>query len=64
MGREKLRIADVARLTNLNRSTVAALYKDTCTRIDLTAVDRLCTLFKCQINDLFEHSESSELGSQ
>jgi putative transcriptional regulator len=64
MGREKLRIADVARLTQLNRSTVSALYNDTCTRIDLTAVDRLCTLFKCQINDLFEHLPSTEVSPE
>lgn len=63
MGREKLRISDVARLTQLNRSTVTALYKDTCTRIDLTAVDRLCALFKCQVNELFEYSPTNEAGS-
>lgn len=54
MGREKLRVADVARLTGLNRSTVSALYKGTCTRIELTAIDHLCTLFKCQVSDIFE----------
>lgn len=55
MGRDKLCIADVARQTGLNRSTITALYKETATRIDLTAVDRLCLLFGCQVSDLFEH---------
>ena len=54
MGRDKLRISDVALRTGLNRSTITALYKETATRIDLTAVESLCRLFKCQVGDLFE----------
>ena len=55
MGRDKLRISDVVRETGLNRSTVTALYKETATRVDLPAVDRLCRLFRCQVGELFEH---------
>lgn len=55
MGREKLRIADVARLTGLNRSTVTALYNETATRVDLDAIDKLCVLFRCSMADLFEY---------
>lgn len=55
MHRDELRIADVARLTGLNRSTVAALYRNTATRIELPAVDRLCALFRCAVGDLLEH---------
>jgi putative transcriptional regulator len=54
MGRDKLRIADVARQTGLNRSTVAALYRETATRVDLPAVEALCRLFKCSVGELFE----------
>jgi len=54
IGRDKLRISDVARNTGLNRSTVTALYNETATRIELATVERLCTLFKCQVGELFE----------
>lgn len=54
MGRDKLRIAEVARLTGLNRSTVTALYRETATRIDLPAIESLCRLFRCNVGDLFE----------
>jgi putative transcriptional regulator len=54
MGRDKLRISDVAIKTGLNRSTVTALYKETATRIDLTAVESLCQLFRCTVGELFE----------
>ena len=55
MHRDKLRIADVARLTRLNRSTVTALYRNTATRIELPAVDLLCALFRCSVGDLLEY---------
>lgn len=54
MGRDKLRIADVARRTGLNRSTVQALYRETATRVELPAIEQLCRLFNCQVGELFE----------
>ena len=49
-----MKIADVARETGLNRSTVTALYNETATRIDLETIEKLCTLFKCPIGELLE----------
>lgn len=54
MHRDKLCVSDVARLTGLNRSTVTALSRQTATRIELPAVDRLCTLFRCSVGELLE----------
>lgn len=54
MGRDKLRISDVAKSTGLNRSTITALYNETSTRVDLPAVESLCKLFQCQVGELFE----------
>ena len=64
MGRDKLRIADVARATHLNRSTVASLYRESATRIDLPAIDALCRLFKCQVGDLFEVVQDDLKGTR
>lgn len=55
MGRDKLRIAEVARRTGLNRSTITALHRETTTRVDLPAIERLCRLFSCNVGDLFEY---------
>jgi putative transcriptional regulator len=55
MGENKMNIADVARETNLHRNTVTLLYKETATRVDLEAIDRLCKLFNCQVGDLLEY---------
>jgi putative transcriptional regulator len=54
MGEHKTNIADVARETGLHRNTISLLYKETATRVDLDAIEKLCKLFDCQIADLFE----------
>jgi putative transcriptional regulator len=54
MDRDKLRIAQVARLAGVNRSTISALCRETATRVELPAVEKLCRLFHCGVGDLFE----------
>lgn len=54
MGEKKLKIADVARATGLHRNSVTLLYKETATRVDLEAMDKLCKYFQCGVSDLFE----------
>jgi putative transcriptional regulator len=55
MDRDKLRVADVARLTGLNRSTITALQNESAARIDLAVMARLCAFFHCGTADLFEY---------
>jgi len=59
MGQHKLKIADVARETGLHRNTVTLLYKETGSRVDLDAVDKLCELFDCGVGDLFERGSDA-----
>ena len=54
MGERKLKIADVARETGLHRNTVTLLYDETAARVELDAIERLCTLFGVSVGDLFE----------
>ena len=54
MGRDKKKIADVARETGLNRSTITALYNEDAKRIDMDAINQLCIMFKCNVCDLLE----------
>ena len=55
MGIKKMKIADVSRETGLNRSTVSSLYKETASRVDLDAIEKLCDLFDCTVGELFEY---------
>ena len=54
MGEQKLKVADVARITGLHRHTVTALYKETAKKIDVEAIEKLCKLFNCSVGDMFE----------
>jgi putative transcriptional regulator len=63
MGEQKMRIADVARETGLSRNTITLLYRETAKKVDLDAIDKLCTLFNCEINALFEQTKQDrQLG--
>jgi putative transcriptional regulator len=55
MGEEKLRIADLARETGLNRNTITRLYHETATRVDLDTIETLCEFFDCGVGELFEY---------
>jgi putative transcriptional regulator len=55
MARDGLRVADVARASGLNRSTVTALVVGRATRVELPQVDALCRLLNCTVGDLFEY---------
>ena len=57
MGERKMKVADVARETTLNRHAISALYNETARKIDLVAIDELCKLFECSVGDLFERIE-------
>ena len=54
MGEKKMNVMDVARATKLHRNTISLLYKETATRVDLEAIEKLCRLFECEVGDLFE----------
>ena len=59
MGEHKLRIADVARATGLHRNTVTLLYKETAARVELDTIEKLCDLFNCEVQDLFERTNGA-----
>ncbi|MES9874187.1 MAG: helix-turn-helix transcriptional regulator [Candidatus Sedimenticola sp. 6PFRAG7] len=54
MGERRLKIADVARDTGINRGTVTRMYHETAQRIELEALDKLCLYLNCDVSDLYE----------
>lgn len=62
MGESKMKIADVARETGINRGTVTRLYHETAVRVELEVVEKLCELFACQVGDLFEYRKDGSEG--
>lgn len=53
MGKRRYSIEDVHKLTGLSRSTISSLYNNKATRIDFATAEKLCTLFECDIGDIF-----------
>lgn len=54
MGQARYSIQDVHVKTGLARSTVTQLYHDKATRVDFDTIEKLCTLFDCEISSLLE----------
>jgi putative transcriptional regulator len=54
MGQRRYTIQDVHECTGLSRNTISNLYNDKATRIDYTTIEKLCFLFNCSFNDLFQ----------
>lgn len=63
MHRHQLKPTELARLAHVNRSTVTALSRDRATRIDLTALERICTVLRCGLGDLLEIVADEPPGS-
>jgi putative transcriptional regulator len=54
MGERRLKIADVAKNTGINRGTITRLYNETAARVDLEVIDQLCEYFDIKVEDLLE----------
>ena len=58
MGSKRYSIKDVHEFTGLSRNTISNLYNDKATRIDYDTVEKLCRLFECSMDKLFEICET------
>ena len=54
MGEKKLKIADVARDTGINRGTITRLYQETAVRVEFDVLEKLCVYLDCTISELLE----------
>jgi len=54
MGEKKLKVADVARDTGINRGTITRLYQETAVRVEFEVLETLCLYLDCEIGELLE----------
>ena len=54
MGEKKLKIADVARDTGINRGTITRLYQETAVRVEFDVLEQLCRYLECEIGELLD----------
>ena len=55
MGEKRIKIADLARMTSVDRGTITRLYHETASRVELQVIDELCRVLACGVGDLFEY---------
>ena len=60
MGSKRLKIADVARDTGINRGTITRLYNETATRVELEVVDQLCKYLSVSVGEIFESESDAQ----
>ncbi|MBO2694663.1 helix-turn-helix domain-containing protein [Shewanella algae] len=60
LGEQKLKIADVARDTGINRGTLSRMYYETSLRIELETVNALCEYLSVTVGELFEYRDSKK----
>lgn len=53
LAERKMRVADLIRGTNINKTTLHKLYNGEQTRIDLDTIDRICNCLDIDVGDLF-----------
>lgn len=60
LGERKLKVAEIARDTEINRNTLHRLYNETATRVDLEVVEKLCRHLDIEVGELFELVDAPE----
>jgi putative transcriptional regulator len=53
LGQKKLKVAEVARDTGVNKNTLHRLYNETATRVDMEVIEKLCLYLDISISELF-----------
>jgi putative transcriptional regulator len=64
MQERKLKAAELARLADINRSTVSALMAQRATRVELDALERICIVLGCSIGDLLQIVPDEPIGQR
>jgi putative transcriptional regulator len=54
LGDKKLKVAEVARDTGINKNTLHRLYNETATRVDIEMIEVLCKYLDIEVGELFE----------
>lgn len=59
MGARRIKIADLARETGINRGTITRMYNEEASRVELAVVEKICLYFDIKISDLYDINSAS-----
>lgn len=55
MGREKMTRKKLSELTGIRPNTIGDLYREDIKKIDIHALDKICSVFQCEISEVLEY---------
>lgn len=55
--RNRTKVPELHETSGVNKNTLYAIYNNTCTRVDLSVINRICKALNCQPGDLLVYEE-------
>ena len=56
----RMKVPELQEKSGVNKNTLYAIYNNTCTRVDLSVINRICNALGCQPGDLMVHEPDSK----
>jgi putative transcriptional regulator len=53
----RIKVPELQKKSGVNKNTLYAIYNNTCTRVDLSVINRICNALDCQLGDLMVHEK-------
>ncbi|MBR1942222.1 helix-turn-helix domain-containing protein [bacterium] len=60
LGRKRVRMSEIAKLTGLRNATLSVIYNDKCKQIAFETLNKICWALDCKIEDIFEYVPDEE----
>lgn len=55
LGKYKMTQSALAKATNIRPATISKMYYEESKRLDVSQLNRICSVFECEISDLLEY---------
>jgi putative transcriptional regulator len=55
----RMKVPELQEKSGVNKNTLYAIYNNTCTRVDLSVINRICNTLGCQPGDLMIHEHDN-----
>lgn len=59
-GRKRIKMSEIARMTDIGYSTIQRLYNNQVSRIEFDVLNKLCNYLECSPNDILEFTPDKE----
>lgn len=60
LGKKRMTRRELAQLIGVRPNTVGDMYNDNVKRLDITTLDKICTVLECDISDILEFVKEEE----